>query len=110
MRWINGRWIEPGLYDEIALLSDGVPDRLAEALQRLENFRAALGVPGIDGVDVGAGRAILVRRETEIDAQFPRRVRNELGVELNGILQLRRREVDVSPKNRGVERMEAIFK
>jgi hypothetical protein len=59
-----------------------VLDRLAEALQRLENLGSALGISGVDDVDLGAGSVVLVRRETQLNAQFPRCARNELGVEL----------------------------
>ncbi|HEV2230213.1 MAG TPA: hypothetical protein VGR86_14805 [Steroidobacteraceae bacterium] len=48
--------------------------------------------------------------ETQIHAEFPRRVRNEPDVKLDRVLDLRSREVDVSRDYGGIERMEAIFK
>src|SRR5262249_11447918 len=105
------RWrIEPRLDGEVARRSYGVPDRFAEALQRLEHLGTALGISRVDSIELGPGTAIVIVAKAQIDAEFSRRVGNELSIELDDILDVCLGKVDVATKNCRIERMETIFK
>src|SRR4029077_11376115 len=96
VRRIQWGRVELRLHGEVALRPDGVLHRLAEAVQTLKKLSAGLCICGVDDVDLRAGLAIIARCETQIYAELPRRVRDELCVELDRVLDLRGRKVDVS--------------
>src|ERR1700730_549754 len=107
---VHRRRIKPRLYDEVVLRPDCVLKRLAKALQRLKHLPGALGISGVDDVEVSPGRFILVAAETQINTEFLRCVRDERGIELDQVLGLRSWEANASRNYGGIERVEAIFK
>src|ERR1700751_2984763 len=106
---INGRRIKPSLYDLVSVLSDRVVDRLAKALQRFKYLAGTLGISSVEDVDLCARCLVLVPVETQIYAELPWCLRNELNIKLYRILDLTGWKVHGPGNYVGIDRMETIF-